>query len=291
MTGLFYKFLMQLTRLLGPWVFELGSRTVAAGYFFLFPLRVRVGLRFYRACFPNRHWFFHLMCTWKQYQNFIWIYYDRLYFQDLRKISYTSRGLEHLEVLDKNSGGIILMSHMGNWEIATHVLHQKIKHKNLLLYMGVRDKEKIEDMQKQDLIRAGVKIVAVTKNESSPLDIVEGITFLKSGGLVSMAGDVLWQKHQRCVGVTFLGHDARLPEAPHLFAMLSGAPLFVFFSFRTGKGRYHFSLSEPFHIPHSFRQNRRQMIQKSARWYADILEKAVQEHPFEWFHFKPFLDT
>jgi len=53
---------------------------------------------------------------------------------------------------------------------------------------------------------------------------LEGIKFLREGGIVSMTGDRLWGE-QSYVIVDFLGHEAKLPDTPHLFALMTGAPL------------------------------------------------------------------
>ena len=104
-----------------------------------------------------------------------------------------------------------------------------------------------------------------------------------------MAGDVIWRNDQRKVAVTFLGGTAFLPEAPFIFAMVSGAPLFAFFAFRTGKNSYRISLSEPLPITPESRADRERAITRAAQQYADILEKAVRKHPFEWYHFDRFV--
>ena len=117
----------------------------------------------------------------------------------------------------------------------------------------------------------------------------EGIRFLQAGGLVSMAGDIVWRKDQRKVRVTFLGHDAYLPEAPFIFALVSGAPLFVFFAFRISKNNYHFTLSDPLPIRAACRKDRAAAISQAAQQYADLLEKALRKYPFEWYHFDRFI--
>lgn len=200
-----------------------------------------------------------------------------------------SDGLDHLDGALEKTGGIILMSHMGNWEVAAHLLKQKDDKFNILLYMGIGDKEEIERIQKEDLQDSGIEIIGADRDGGSPFDIMKGIQFLKSGGLVSLTGDVVWKKDQRTVPVEFLGHVVRLPEIPYLFALLSGAPLFILFTFRMGKKQYHFSLSEPIFLKAPTRAHRSEVIRQSAQTYADLLEQALHQHPFEWYHFESFL--
>lgn len=290
MLSLFYRFMRFTSRILGPWFFGLVAQGIAAGYFLFSTRRVAVGMRFYAALFPRRGRAYHLACAWRQYRNFTSVYLDRLMLEEGGEIACTHGGWEHLQNgLDRGKGGILLMSHLGNWEIAAHLLKRRKQGAPLTLFMGMRAKAQIERLQKEDLRKRGVRIVAVEKGGGAAFDLLEGLRFIESGGLVSMTGDKLWHPGQRAVEVSFLGHRVDLPETPHLLAMLSGAPLFVFFSRRTGHRRYHISMSEPIHVAKARRPERAQAIRRSAQRYADLLEKNLCENPFEWYHFERFL--
>lgn len=288
MTGFLYRLIILLSGRFGLWIFHIYAWIVAAGFFFLFPARAASGVRFYRALYPNRTGFFHIICTWRQYQHFTTVFLDRYLLQAGCRISWTCEGWQYLEnVLQHGSGGILLMSHMGNWEVAAHLLRQK--NMPLLLFMGKKHKEQIERMQKESLARSGVRILAVDENSDSPFALVEGLGFLRSGGLVSMTGDVLWHESQRYVTARFLNHEIRVPETPHMLALVSGAPIFIFFAFRTGHCSYHFSVTEPLYVRAASREKRKDAVIRSAQHYATILEKSLREHPVQWYHFRPFL--
>ena len=198
-------------------------------------------------------------------------------------------GWEHIEhAVDKKTGGILVMSHMGNWEVAAHLLRRKKV--NMLLYMGIKQKEQIEKTQKESLAKSGLKIIAVMQEENSPFDILEGINFLKDGGLVSLTGDRTWRGDQRAIKVSFLGREALLPETPYIFAMLSGAPLFFFFAFRNGKNKYHFKISPPMYVKSESRSERKKVLQQTAQYYADLIETNLRRYPSEWFHFEKFIE-
>ena len=288
MNGFWYKLLVRIANLGGSWIFVLISRIIAAGYF-IFCRRVPESRRFYAALFPERGRLYHLWCTFQQYQNFTTIHFDRFLMAKAKPTTFTSKGWENLEAVSGQQGGILLMSHLGNWEMAATLLKQEKDDLQLLLYMGMKEKEGVERMQKDDLRRSGITIIAVDKDNNSPFTAVEGIHFLRSGGLVSMAGDIVWRSDQRKVRVTFLGHDAYLPEAPFIFALVSGAPLLVFFVFRTDESNYHFILSEPIAIQPASRQARSEAIARAAQQYADLLEQSLRQHPFEWYHFDRFI--
>ncbi len=288
MIKLFYKFITLFSQLLGPWVFRVFSRFVSTGYFILFPKRVAVGMRFYGALFPGRNSLYHLWCTWRQFHSFTDVFLDRFLLQLKGDISYTSEGWEIIEeAVKEKTGGIIVMSHMGNWDVAAHLLRKKGL--RLLLYMGSREKEQLEKMQKESLAETGLKIVAVEQEGGSPFDILEGLNFLKEGGLVTLTGDRVWSSAQRTVSVNFLGHSVLLPEAPHSIALLSGVPLYIFFAFRTGSRMYHMSLSGPIAVAAASRADRGRAIRESAQRYADILAAKAGEYPRQWYHFEEFL--
>lgn len=289
---IFYQFLIFLSKILGRWVFELFAWFVASAYFLFFPARVANSLRFYQVLFPGQSRFYHLWCAWRQFHNFTDVFFDRFFLQEFGDLTYSSEGLEHLEkALKDKSGGILLMSHIGNWEIAAHLLKRGLQDIRLLLYMGVKHKEQIEGIQKESLVQSGIRIVAVEEDGGSPMDIVEGINFIKSGGVVSVTGDIVWKRDQRTIPVMFLGHEVRLPQTPHLFALLSGAPIFIFFAFRTGKNKYHFSMSEPISLVPASRSERDAVIRHSAQRYADTIEAMVRNYPLQWYHFKSFLPS
>ncbi|GBE11974.1 lipid A biosynthesis lauroyl acyltransferase [bacterium BMS3Bbin14] len=288
MKGFWYRSLIRTAGLCGSWLFVAVSRIIAAGYF-VFSRRVPESRRFYAALYPGRGKLYHLWCTFKQYQNFTTIHLDRFLSSRTGSTTFTSEGWEKLEAVIGREGGILLMSHLGNWEKAALLLKQQRDDLRLLLYMGVKEKEGVERLQKVDLRRSGITIIGADREGSSPFSAVEGIRFLQSGGLVSMAGDIVWRSDQRKVRVTFLGHDAYLPAAPFIFALVSGAPLFVFFAFRTGNNNYHLTLSGPIAIQPESRRDRTEAVSRAAQQYADLLEESLRQHPFEWYHFDRFI--
>lgn len=287
MKNVWYTVLETFTGILGPWLFAWVSRIIATGYF-LFSKNVKESRRLYRLLYPEKSGFYHNYCTFRQYQNFTTIHYDRFLAAHGQATTFQSEGWEKLEAVVQQKGAILLMSHLGNWEIAAHLLQQQEQKQKLLLYMGVKEKEGVEAVQKEHLQDSGVKIIGVEKDGGSPFDAVEGIRFLQDGGLVSMTGDIIWRDDQRQRDVDFLGGRACIPEAPYIFALVSGAPIFCFFSFRTGKNRYRFILSDPIYITNEKRKERDLQIQAAAQQYADLLEQQLVAHPLEWYHFDRF---
>ncbi|MFP3980942.1 MAG: lauroyl acyltransferase [Desulfobacterales bacterium] len=288
MINRFYRCMVYLSRKWGIWVFYIAVWIIATGYFLFFPRRVATSMRFYRALFPRRSVLYALWCAWRQFHSFTNIYIDRYLLEAPGNIAYTAEGLEHLrKAADRHTGGILLMSHLGNWEVAARLL--KKEGFPLLLFMGKKAGEQIEGLQKTTLQKNGVEIIASQQGAGSPMEILEGVRYLRSGWILSMAGDRFGDSGRSFVEVEFLGHVVRLPETPYVLAMATGAPIFVFFAFRKTRGKYHFIIHPPIEVRAASRRSRKQGIEQAARAYARLLEQAVYQYPFEWHHFEPFL--
>lgn len=289
MTGFWYAFLETMTRVFGSWLFVVVSRCIAVGYF-AFSRNTRESVRFYRGLYPGKGRLYHIRCTFRQYQNFTTIHYDRFLAAHGRTTTFESQGWDKLQTVIQESGAILLMSHLGNWEIAAKILSEQEGDSKLLLYMGVKEKEGVEGVQKEQLKESGVSIIGTPQNGGSPFDAVTGIRALQEGGIISMTGDILWRDDQRSVEVDFLGAKAKIPKAPYIFALVSGAPIFCFYSQRIGRNSYLFRFADPIYIQCSNRSERSDKIQEAAQRYADLLEAQLRIQPFEWYHFDRFVE-
>ncbi len=288
MRTFFYRFLTLAARYYGLGAVRWIARGVAAGYFFLFPARVAAGRRFYRALFADRNLFFALWCTWRQFQEFTHVFVDRLRLQGLGPLTYRCRGLEDLAAaLAAGRGAVLLMSHLGNWEVAARLLKQRLAGLELLLFMGALPGEQIEGLQKDAVQSSGIRVVGVGPGGGSQLQIVEALALLRRGGFVSMAADLVWHPDQPTVAVDFLGGRVALPRAPFHLALASGAPLFVFFALREAPGRFFFTATPVAYATAGAADGRQAGVARAAQAYADLLADTLRRHPFQWHHFAP----
>ena len=282
-----YKVALFLSHKLGLWFFQTLSWFIATGYFFLFPARVADSLKFYRALFAGRGFFYHLYCVWKQFHNFTGVYVHRFIPWAGEEAEFNREGWEYLDCAVANkTGAIVVMSHIGNWELAAQRLNRKGL--PIMLYLGAKHKEEVEKLQKDQLAEAGIRVVTTGEKEKSPFALLEGINLLREGGIVSMTGDRLWGE-QTYVTVDFLGHEVRLPDTPHLFALMTGVPLLTFFVYQEAEGIYHIKVSPGRKVHAATRADRKKAVLESAQSYADDLARFARAHPFEWHHFEPFL--
>ncbi len=280
MGGWFYR----LFRVLGIRAVGLCAWVVSSCWFLIFPKQLANSLSFYRALLPDLGLFGRLRLAWHQYHSFAALFSERLLLDKGGAIPYESSGFEHLEAAQ---GGILVMSHVGSWEIAVRLLAKRGL--DVMLFMGRRPDEAVEGVQKQEVRQSDVAVVAVERKGADPLVALEGLRHLKAGGLVSMTGDRLWPGVEDIVEVPFLGGRIRLPATPFRLALVAGVPLFFFFAFRGKAGQYIIEARPPMRLPAVRRSDRAAVMEKAARDYAALLESAARQHPEQWYHFESFL--
>jgi len=290
MKGVFYDVLVFLSRILGTWFVALFAWIVSSGFFFV---RLRVtaaNYAFYRSVFPDRSGPAVLGIVWNQFHHFATVFADRVRLALGEPCACQVVGMEAFQAHRKQAlGGIFLMSHFGNWEIAARLLARKGI--PLMLHLGVKPDEQIEGRQKHDLAREGVRVAAASAGSGgSPFDLLESVRVLRQGGFVSIAGDRIQRQDQRQVEARFFGRTVRVPAAPHLLAQMAGVPIFTLFTIRAGRMHYRIVLKGPYRVARTAAGTRNEPLQESVDRYLAGLEEMVRAHPEHWYRFEPAVD-
>ncbi len=287
MKALLLKALSKSSLAMGSWVIRFVAWWIATGYFFLRSSRRNASVGLHEVIFPDRGHVYHLTCAWRQFHSFAGTYADRIDVYSNKRMIPSVQGAERLvEAGRRGNGGIILISHMGNYEVAVRAfLELGLR---LLIIMGEREAKQVAREQREALMAQGVRIHVATAQAASPFGGLEALQFMREGGFVSIAGDLVWTDQRSLVPVKFFNRDIGLPAGPHLLAFVSGAPLFTLFTFRVKRGRHQIILSSPRQVKAAARSERNAAIQASAQDYAGALEEMVREHPFQWYIFEPF---
>jgi lauroyl/myristoyl acyltransferase len=290
MKAFVHQALIRVSFLLGSWPIRFFAWWIATGYFLFRSSRRRSSIRLYQVIFPNRSGWYHLYCTWCQFHSYAATFAERTEFARKQGVTTSTQGRERLvEAARKGSGGIILMSHLGSFEIAAQAF-QELKLK-LLLIMGEREAKQVARDQREAMKTRGIQIQVATDGEDFLFGGIEAIKFVREGGFVSVAGDLVWTEQRSRLPVSLFGHEVALPAGPHLLALVSRAPLFTMFAFRAEKGKYLIMMSPPREVKSSSRSERSEALQASAQAYADALEEMVRKHPFQWYIFEPFFGS
>jgi len=287
MKAFFQKMVTKVSFFLGSWFIRFFAWWIATGYLLFRPPRRRASLQLYQAIFPKRGGWYHLYCAWRQFHSFAATYADRIEVDSKKGVTFSIQGKEGIiEAARRGSGGILLMSHLGNYEVAARAFEEiGLKH---LMIMGEKEARQVARDQRETLSSRGIYILVATGQGDSVFGGVEAIKFIREGGFVSLSGDLTWTKQRSLLPVKLFDQEVALTSAPHLLALISGAPLFTLFTFRVKRGMHEIIISPPREVKAPSRSERNMTLQASAQVYADALEKKVREHPFQWYVFEPF---
>jgi len=287
MKAFLLKALSRSSLAMGSWVIRFVAWWIATGYFLFLSSRRNSSVGLYQVLFPDRRHGYHLACAWRQFHSFAGAYTDRIELYSNKGAISPAQGREKLvEEGRKGTGGIILISHVGNYEVAVRAFEELgLKH---LILMGEREAKQVAREQRETLMARGVRIHVATAQDAAPFGGLEALQFMREGGFVSIAGDLVWTNQRSLAPVRFFGREVGLPSGPHLLALVSGAPLFTLFTFRVKRGRHQILLSGPRYVTAASRSERNAAIQGSAQEYAKDLEEMVRQHPFQWYIFERF---
>lgn len=289
MSELLYRLLARVSRTLGLWPLRCTAMVVAAFYFVFFKRRRTHSVRFYRALFPERSRWSALACTWRQYQDFASLYSERLEVgrpPRRRDVVFEHDGDEHLARAKAGGHGVILlMSHFGRWEIGARLLAER--HTELTLVMGGRAGGETRGGVDRDLRSAGLDVVTVPEGQGGSFDILQAMSVLRQGGIVSLAGDRAFADARR-LQLPFLGHTVAVAAAPFALALASGAPLLTVFAMRAGPRHYRFVSDPPVVLSAVNRLERQAAMEKAANGYLERLQVMVRKYPEQWQTFEGF---
>jgi len=287
MKAFIHKALIRISLVLGSWPMRFFAWWIATGYFLFCSSRRRASIRLYQVIFPDRRRWYYPCCAWHQFHDFAATYADRIEIDRNKGVTLSIQGQEGiLEAAKRGRGGIILMSHLGNYEVAARAFQEVgIKH---LMIMGEREARQVAHDQRETLRARGIDILVATGQGDSVFGGFEAIEFIRKGGFVSLPGDMIWTEQRSLVPVRLFAREVGFTSGPHLLALISGAPLFTLFFFRMKRGLHKVIISPPREVKASSRSERRAALQASAQVFASALEEKVRQHPFQWYIFEPF---
>lgn len=282
-----YRFFSGLSRVVGSWLLRTVVAIVATGFFVFLPRRLGHSLRFYRALFPERSWLSVLALAFRQYQDFAGVYCERQEIDRRSDVRFASEGTQHLTAAKAaGRGAILLMSHVGRWEIGARLLAKR--ERDLVLLMGGEAPAGTRAGVDQDLRGAGLGVVTVRAGQEADFNILRTSQALRNGATVSLAADRALGP-ARMLELPFLGHTVRIAAAPFALALSSGAPLLVVFAVKTGPWQYRFSCAPPIVLSSAGRADRQSAMERAAVAYLAQLGDIIRAYPEQWHNFGEFL--
>lgn len=200
------------------------------------------------------------------------------------KFTFDFDGEEHLHKLAKDKkGGILIGAHVGNWEIAGHLL-KRIDTKVHVVMLDA-EHQKIKDLLQDVLTEKQMSIIPIKNNFDHLYAIEEA---LKNGEFIALHGD-RFLPGSKTISSIFLNEEAQFPSGPFYMASKFSAPVCYVSAIKEGRYHYHFHATKPEILPFPSKlKTRNQDLKKMIEPYVTNLEKIVSESPNQWFNFYPF---
>lgn len=188
--------------------------------------------------------------------------------------------LDRIDALHKEKHGLILLSaHMGAWQMAMPVLPDYLPVPvSVVLYRdpGDLDRHYFDHTGKTPSF-------SLIDPSDGPGSAVAMLRTLQQGGLLCMMGDRVFGKSPTCC-VPFLGQTVSMPLTAFYLASVTGAPIVVYFSLRTGPGKVQNTIADVIRVPPGLGKNPR-AYDAYARRFAEAMEKRVDSDPYQFFNF------
>ena len=192
-----------------------------------------------------------------------------------------------IKEIDYNrKGGIIIVSHLGNFEVGS-ALGNQVPDLRLTILVYTRHAEKFNSLMKTVTGNTDVEMLQVT--DVSPATIMLLSDRVNAGGYIVIAGDRMPVTGQKWVStVNFLGRPAPLPQGAFIIAGLLKCPVYLMFCLKQ-QAQYHvyFELFTEY-LKFSDRKERLQTLNNAVQAYASRLEYYCLKAPMQWFNFFPF---
>lgn len=197
--------------------------------------------------------------------------------------SYEHENEKHLQQLIREGKGAILLSaHIGNWDMAGHLLERLQGRINVVMYEN--EKERIKEVLGPLLQKRSFNIIGVGSGTEHLIEIREA---LANGELVCMHGD-RYMEGVKTIETELMGKRTRLPMGPFILASRLKAPVCFVFACKDSSRHYHFYSSPP----HFYDVERGTPQEESARKVVDdyipYLASFMKRYPTQWFNFFPF---
>ncbi|XZF16431.1 LpxL/LpxP family acyltransferase [Chitinophagaceae bacterium MMS25-I14] len=195
------------------------------------------------------------------------------------KLTFTHEGGEHLDDLAAaGKGGILVSAHLGNWEVAGHLLKRLDSKINILMYDG--EAEQIKAYMDQFDSKRSFNIIYISEDMSH---IYEINAALQRNELICIHAD-RFRPGNRTMEHEFLGEKALFPAGPFILASKLKAPVCFVFAFKETNLHYHFYA----YSAKTYEGRGTTGMEAMLDDYVALVEMHLKERPEQWFNYFDF---
>jgi predicted LPLAT superfamily acyltransferase len=251
-------------------------------YYFLFAWKSSRDIWYY---FRRRLGFGWLPSIFKLYRNYYLFgqtIIDRVVLMSgiRNSFSFDFDGEEYLhDMAVAGKGGLLISAHIGNWEIAGHLLKRLNARINIVMFDG--EHQKIKKYLEGVTGERDANIIIIKNDLSHIYAITEA---LSKNELVCIHAD-RYMADNKTMEAVFLGEKALFPAGPFVLATRLKAPVSFVFSMKEAATHYHFFASKAKVYADSEKSAMQQQVLSD---FVMEMEKKVKAYPEQWYNYYPF---
>ncbi len=182
------------------------------------------------------------------------------------------------QMVSQKKGGLLLSAHMGNWEIAGHLLQRLGTEMHIVMYDG--EEQQIKDYLESITEKHSARIILIKEDLSHIYAIQEA---LSKNAFVCMHADRFLEGN-KTISASFLQKPALFPAGPFLLARTFQVPVSYVFAMKDNAYDYHFYASPP----KIYSGNRESAIHDMLRDYSSAMENTIRKYPLQWYNYYDF---
>lgn len=261
-----------------PAYFLLGIVSI---YFFLFSW---TSSRFLYAYFRERLGYSFFRSVLSIYKNYYWFgqtIIDRVVLMSgiPHHFSFDFDGEDYLrKMVAEKQGGLLLSAHIGNWEIAGHLLQRLNTEMNIVMFDG--EQQGIKEYMESVTGRSSAKIILIKEDLSHIYAIHEA---LKNNEFVCMHADRFMEGNKTLPGI-LLNKTARFPAGPFLLANAFRVPVSFVFAMKEASLHYHFYASSAKLYSKPKEGGTEEMLND----FCEHMESSIRKYPLQWYNYYDF---
>jgi len=199
------------------------------------------------------------------------------------KFTFNFDGEVYLHEMAKKDGGLIIGAHVGNWEIAGHLLDRIETPVHIVMLEA--EHQKIKSLLDNVMTKKSMNIITIQDDMSHLFQIKNA---LLNNEIVAIHGDRFLPKTKTMM-CNLMGKDAEFPTGPFYIAMKYKKPVTYVSSVKESNSHYHFTATKPKLYPNSNKiSERNSMLKQMLVDYTKNLEETLHKNPEQWFNYYYF---
>lgn len=178
-----------------------------------------------------------------------------------------------------NGGFVILMSHVGGWQVVMSALSALGKPVNLLMLREEQDIDKHYFEHGQG--KAPFNIISPEQFLGGAIEMLNA---LKNDEILCIMGDRVFKSSELAIDMEFLGGRVRFPVSAFKIASIAQKAVVVLYSQKTGPADYRLTIPEIIHIPGKLGKNV-EKFRPYVQRFVISLEQYTRRYPYQFFNF------